>query len=219
MQGDFLTWFARIVVVCTTLPFHEFAHGWVAYKLGDDTAARQGRLTLNPISHIDPVGGLLIIFTGFGWARPVPVNPTQFDRKHSIRGGMAITAAAGPVANILLALIIMTVMKLLALVMAVTSFLPFNMFLILYRILIMMVATNISLAVFNLLPVPPLDGYSVFSYFLPEKLAYQIAQYRQIIFFALMLLCFSSVLSGPIGVLSNGIFWLLDKLTFFLGSV
>lgn len=216
MEQTMLRFFARLVVVCTTLPIHEFAHGWAANKLGDDTAARQGRLTLNPIMHIDIVGGLLILLTGFGWARPVPVNPSRFDRKHSMRAGMAITSAAGPIANILLALILMILQKLLG--MAILAGLIKNSAVgILYLILSMMVSINISLAVFNLLPIPPLDGYSIFSFFLPPKLAYQVSQHSQIIFVVVMLLCFSGILSRPIGYLSGLIWWVLDKMTFFLG--
>lgn len=216
MEQTLLRFFARLVVVCTTLPIHEFAHGWAANKLGDDTAARQGRLTLNPIMHIDIVGGLLILLTGFGWARPVPVNPSRFDRKHSMRAGMAITSAAGPIANILLALVLMILQKLLG--MAILAGLIKNSAVgILYLILSMMVSINISLAVFNLLPIPPLDGYSIFSFFLPPKLAYQVSQHSQMIFVVVMLLCFSGILSRPIGYLSGLIWWVLDKLTFFLG--
>lgn len=216
MEQTMLRFFARLVVVCTTLPIHEFAHGWAANKLGDDTAARQGRLTLNPIMHIDIVGGLLILLTGFGWARPVPVNPSRFDRKHSMRAGMAITSAAGPIANILLALVLMILQKLLG--MAILAGLIKNSAVgILYLILSMMVSINISLAVFNLLPIPPLDGYSIFSFFLPPKLAYQVSQHSQIIFVVVMLLCFSGILSRPIGYLSGLIWWVLDKMTFFLG--
>lgn len=212
-----LMFFARLVVVCTTLPIHEFAHGWMANRLGDDTAARQGRLNLNPITHIDPIGGLLILFTGFGWARPVPINPARFDRRHSMRAGMAMTAAAGPIANILLALVLMAVLKILLKLAIIFGFIYTGTFMIIRTILSLMISTNISLAVFNLLPVPPLDGYSVFSYFLPPKLTYQISQYSQIIFFALMLLCFTPILQTPISIVSGWIFWLLNKLTFFLG--
>lgn len=212
-----LMFFARLVVVCTTLPIHEFAHGWMANRLGDDTAARQGRLNLNPITHIDPIGGLLILFTGFGWARPVPINPARFDRRHSMRAGMAMTAAAGPIANILLALVLMAVLKILLKLALIFGFIYTGTFMIIRTILSLMISTNISLAVFNLLPVPPLDGYSVFSYFLPPKLTYQISQYSQIIFFALMLLCFTPILQTPISIVSGWIFWLLNKLTFFLG--
>lgn len=216
MEQTLLRFFARLVVVCTTLPIHEFAHGWAANKLGDDTAARQGRLTLNPIMHIDIVGGLLILLTGFGWARPVPVNPSRFDRKHSMRAGMAITSAAGPIANILLALVLMILQKLLGMAI-LAGFIKNSAVGILYLILSMMVSINISLAVFNLLPIPPLDGYSIFSFFLPPKLAYQVSQHSQIIFVVVMLLCFSGILSRPIGYLSGLIWWVLDKLTFFLG--
>lgn len=208
--------FARLIVLCTTMPIHEFAHGWVAYKLGDDTAASQGRLNLNPIAHIDPVGGLLILFTGFGWARPVPVDPRRFNSKHTVRGGMALTAAAGPVANILLALAVMILWKLTILLGVAAGFAYTPAFLTVSQIFQLMVLTNISLAVFNLLPVPPLDGYSVLSYFLPQKIAFKLSAHSQIIFVVLMLVCFSGILSTPISYATSWIFSLLNLLTSFL---
>ena len=92
---------ARIIIVILVLPLHELAHGFVAKKLGDDTAEEQGRLTLNPLAHIDPIGTLLLVLTGFGWAKPVPVNPNRFNRNHSLRAGMAMVSIAGPASNII----------------------------------------------------------------------------------------------------------------------
>lgn len=216
MQGLLLKLFARLIVVCTTLPIHEFAHGWVAYRLGDDTAMRQGRLNLNPIIHIDPMGGLLILLTGFGWARPVPIDPSRF-RKCSQKTGMALTAAAGPAANLLLALVLMTVAKLLILAGMAIGVTTKAAFLILIDILLLLVRTNIALAVFNLLPLPPLDGYSILSGFLPSRIAWKVMEHRQIIFIVVMVACFSGWLSAPIGYLSNGVYLLFHKMTSFLG--
>ena len=113
--------FARVVVLFTSMPVHEYAHGWMAHKLGDDTAYQQGRLDLNPLAHLDPLGTILLLFTGFGWARPVPVQPHRFNRKISMRAGVALTSLAGPAANLLLALIIMVVYKLFAVAVIATG--------------------------------------------------------------------------------------------------
>lgn len=214
-QSDLMQYFARLVVIFTTLPIHECAHGWMAHKLGDDTAARQGRLTLNPLAHIDPYGGILLFLTGFGWARPVPVNPYNFDRKRTVRGGMALTAAAGPLANILLALVLLALFKVLRI--GVYALHMGAMFVTLLNILSMMISINVSLAVFNLLPVPPLDGYNVASYFLPAHITEKLARNSQIIFLVLLLvLWFTPILNLPISIITGLIYRLLDAVTFFL---
>ena len=95
----------KALVLMLSLSVHECAHGYAAYKLGDDTAAAQGRLTLNPLAHLDPVGSLVFLMAGIGWARPVPINPTRFNRKYSMRTGIVLTSVAGPLSNLILAAI------------------------------------------------------------------------------------------------------------------
>jgi hypothetical protein len=95
----------RLFIIFMILPIHEFAHAWTAHKLGDDTAKYQGRLTLNPIAHLDPIGAICLLIGGFGWAKPVPIDPSRFSRKHSLRFGVAITALAGPVSNLIVAVV------------------------------------------------------------------------------------------------------------------
>jgi Zn-dependent protease len=136
-----------------SLCFHEFSHGYIAYKLGDQTAAKNGRLTLNPLAHLDPIGSLMILFVGFGWAKPVPVNPANFSNP---RIDMIKVAFAGPASNLILAFIAGTILRLTILI----TLLSHNNILIIFLQYFMWV--NIALAVFNMLPVAPLDGSQIF---------------------------------------------------------
>ncbi len=202
----------RAVALFTALPFHEFAHAYVATKLGDNTARYNGRLTLNPLAHLDPIGSIMILFVGFGFAKPVPVNPMAFKNR---RRDMAIVAAAGPISNILLATIVMAAMKIFGSVLSVAAIGEMYIFLILflqYSILI-----NLSLAVFNLIPFPPLDGSKILDMFVPgvwNKLLYQYGQYVQIIFLVIVV---SGLLSRPISFVTGILYTLIDNITFFLG--
>jgi len=135
-----------------SLCFHEFAHGYIAYRLGDHTAARNGRLTLNPLAHLDPIGSLMILFVGFGWAKPVPVNPVNFLNP---RVGMMKVAFAGPASNLLLAFSAGMLLRLIN-----NSGIMIDRALI--DIIIYFMYINIALAVFNMLPVAPLDGSQIF---------------------------------------------------------
>jgi Zn-dependent protease len=151
-----------------SLTVHEFAHAWSAWKLGDDTAAMQGRLTLNPAVHIDPIGTLLLPLLGipFGWAKPVPVNPARFRRDVNMTTGMMLTAVAGPLSNLLLA-IVSAVAYGLTLRWAPQA-LDNNPGL--SRFVIIVMVMNVSLAIFNMLPVPPLDGSRVVEGVLPYRM-------------------------------------------------
>jgi len=141
-----------------SLSFHEFAHAWMAYRLGDSTAARMGRLTLNPMSHLDPIGSLALLLMGFGWAKPVPVDPRYLENP---RQDMVKVAAAGPISNIILAIIAALVLRLLFDTNLLSNSIK-TFFIIFMQI-------NITLAVFNLLPVSPLDGSQILSPFLENK--------------------------------------------------
>ena len=143
-----------IPVLLFALVFHEFSHGWVAYKLGDPTAKHQGRLTLNPIAHLDPFGSLMILFVGFGWAKPVPVDSRYLANP---RVDMMKIAFAGPASNLLLALISGILIRITGYMGPLTS------------MLILFTQINISLAVFNIIPIPSLDGSQIFSGFMIRK--------------------------------------------------
>ena len=139
-------------ILVFSLCFHEFSHGYIAYRLGDNTAARNGRLTLNPMAHLDPIGSLMILFAGFGWAKPVPVNPINFSNP---RVDMMKVAFAGPASNLLLAFIA-------GLINRYASYNHFFNSAILENTLFFFIFINIALAVFNMLPVAPLDGSQIF---------------------------------------------------------
>ena len=186
----------RILVLTLSLSVHEYAHARVAYELGDDTAARQGRLTLNPATHIDPLGAIAFILAGFGWAKPVPVNPARFsrDKVKTMRSGMMRVAIAGPISNLIISFIANVIFQLIILIIKIIgnfSLLNNPIFDVIFAILNSFIYSNIFLAIFNMLPIPPLDGSRVLGAFLSDR-AYakymQFQRYSFIIMFALIFL-------------------------------
>ncbi|MDR1079821.1 MAG: site-2 protease family protein [Deltaproteobacteria bacterium] len=177
------------------LTVHEFSHGWVAWKLGDPTAKDQGRLTLNPIAHLDLMGTLCILFTRFiGWAKPVPVDPRRF--RDPVRG-MAIVAAAGPASNFLLALLFAVIIKTM-LFSGIFGLLPQSLARPVFIMMLMSFTLNLGLGLFNLLPFPPLDGFRVASVLLPLKWVWFCERYSFVFFMALVLLMLTGVIMAPI---------------------
>ena len=220
-QDDLMGFFVRLFIILMILPLHEYAHAWTAHKLGDDTAMYQGRLTLNPLVHIDPVGALCLLLGGFGWAKPVPIDPSRFTRKHSMRFGVAITALAGPVSNLIAGYIGMIIYRLFV---GSKYFLNYiadvangeslkNGPQLIATMLSVFVTVNIGLAVFNLLPVPPLDGSKIISYFTSPKVDRWFQQNQQVISIVFLILVVSPVLGKPISFISGKIFNLFWFLT------
>ena len=201
----------KALVLVTCLPIHEYAHAYVAYRLGDPTAKNQGRLTLNPLAHLDPLGAIAMLFAGFGWAKPVPINPYYFKNP---KAGMAISSLAGPISNILVAFVLMVAYKLM--LYSPLFSLGIGPVSTLAVVLVYMIQINLSLAVFNLLPIPPLDGSRLATYFLPQHIYFKVMQYERYIFFALMLVLVLGFLDTPISWLSGRLLQVLDSLTYFV---
>lgn len=197
---------AVVVVAFIASPIHECAHAFVAYKQGDPTAKNLGRLTLNPLKHIDPIGGLMILLLGFGYAKPVPINMNNFEHP---KRGMALSALAGPVSNLILAFLFMLISSILNIFLWNVSF-----WIYLYLFFYYCIIINLNLAVFNLLPIPPLDGSRIVNSVLPDRIYYKLMDYERIIQMLLFVLLFTGVLSYPLGLLNNliynGMEWLVN---------
>ncbi len=207
-----------IPCVLIALTVHEVAHGWMAYKLGDPTAHNLGRLTLNPLKHIDPLGTLCMIFFHFGWARPVPINTRYFKKP---RRDTALTAAAGPVSNFIMAFIGLLIRQILYAIFIshpATSQFSYNLQYAALTLFSYFHILNLSLGLFNLIPVPPLDGSRIFLVFLPAKYYFGIMKYERYIQFGLLLILWLGLLSRPlsfaVNLISNGMGFLIGLIPF-----
>ena len=185
----------NVPIALIALSVHEFSHGLVSSKLGDPTPRYEGRLTLNPLRHLDLVGTLLMILTGFGWAKPVHINPMYY--KDRVKG-MAITAAAGPLSNFVLAFLGMLVGVIIMVVMTALGA-PSGAVAWVQVITQIFTQMNLGFMVFNLIPFPPLDGFKIFGMFMPRNVYYTILQYEHYIMYALIVLCLLGVFSRIIG--------------------
>ena len=192
-----------IPVAMLALSVHETAHGYVAYKLGDPTARSMGRLSLNPLKRFDLFGFISFVLLGYGWAKPVPINPRYFKDP---KKGMAISAAAGPLSNLALA-IIFAILYGSSLKFLMTVSFPNETTLLMAEaflsLLYVGVSLNVSLMVFNLIPVPPFDGSRIFLSFLPPKYYWKIMQYERYIYMAFLILLVVGVFDKPISIARN----------------
>ena len=186
-----------------TLSAHEFAHGLVSYWLGDPTPKRDGRLSLNPLHHLDLVGTICMLVFRFGWAKPVKVNPQYYKNP---KQGMALTALAGPVMNLILAFLFLGIFVGLFHVTegSTEGMLGYLMLLAQYTAIM-----NIGLGVFNLIPIPPLDGSKVLGIFLPQRTYFQLMRYERYGGLLMIVLLYTGVLSRPLGILRDGLLELM----------
>ena len=197
--------FGYAVLILLILPVHELAHAYAAHLCGDDTAKWHGRLTLNPFKHLDVWGTAMMLTVGIGYAKPVPVNPRNF---RNYKRDMILVALAGPLSNLLMAVAAVAVFRVS--LFFVTDIVVLNA---LWLILIKVIASvNISLMVFNLLPIPPLDGSRLWSSLLSGKWAYSLEVNSRYITLGLFVLLITGVLDGPLSALRNGVLNLLFAL-------
>lgn len=185
---------SRAFVIFCCLPIHELAHGYTAYRLGDNTAKNHGRLSFNPLAQLNPVGTIMIFLFGIGYANPVPINPANFKNP---KKGMALTALAGPVSNLLMGFVF-AFFAYAAGAFAHSAAVHYVAMFLYYA-----ASINVTLAVFNLLPIPPLDGSRVFSIFLSDEQYFKIMRYERYIMIGFMVLLFTPLFDGLIGGLSS----------------
>ena len=194
--GTLVRWLQRFIVMFTAITVHEFAHGFVAYKLGDPTAKRAGRLTLNPLSHLDLLGALCMVLVGFGWAKPVPINPMYFRNR---KRDTALVSLAGPAANVALAFLSTIIYVPLTVLYFKTGYNGLLRFLV--GTLQSLVSLNIGFAVFNLIPFPPLDGSKILGIILPGDTYMQLLRYERFGFPILIILSLTGILSRLLNLL------------------
>ena len=187
-----ITFLYTLPALVLSLSIHEYAHAWVAYKLGDISQKIRGRLTLNPLAHIDPIGFIAIVLVGVGWGKPVTVDDRNF--KDS-RKGMMLTSLAGPASNLLLAILVTIILKLLMVFGVMNSIINSNTGNIILNMLLYVIQFNIVFGIFNLIPLPPLDGSKVLAYFLPQRargFMYTLERYS---FFIILIIYFTNLTS------------------------
>lgn len=201
--------------VLIAITFHEFAHGYVAYKLGDNTAKLEGRLSLNPLDHLDPIGTLMLLLAGFGWGKPVNVNPSNYTRKISMEKGEALVSLAGPLMNIILS-IIFAIIYFAIYKFANATFLSSTVGNVLMLLISATISINVGLGIFNLIPLPPLDGSKIIMPFLPYKAKQWFRNNEQISYIIFVVIWITGIagiiISPAINVVYTGIMKLVGNI-------
>lgn len=190
--------------VLLAITFHEFAHGYAAYKLGDNTAKNEGRLSLNPLEHLDPIGTLMLLLAGFGWGKPVHVNSTNYTRKISMEKGEAIVSFAGPLTNIVLAFLLALVYGAIIKFVGI-EFIFSTVGKVILQVLGATIAINIGLGIFNLIPLPPLDGSKIIMPFLPYNAKQWFRNNEQIFYIVFVVIWITGIASMIISPVISGI--------------
>jgi Zn-dependent protease len=209
-----------LIAILLSLSVHESAHGFVADKCGDPTAKNFGRITLNPIKHIDPFGFVCMMIAGFGWAKPVPVNSRNFNKP---RRDMALVALAGPVSNLLVATIFVAIWRftyfpLAQMILRYSAAGDTFMYMLassIRQFIIIMITMNVTLAIFNLIPVPPLDGSKILYTLLTPKVYYKIAPYEKYVYIVMIILLVTDIITPVISFISGHVVNVLLSLFFW----
>jgi len=212
-QDKLLSLVLTLPAVLIAITFHEFAHAYAADKLGDDTPRRQGRLNLNPLSHLDPIGSIMLVFAGFGWGKPVEINPRNFNRDRSMSASEAIVSFAGPLMNFVLAIVFAIVLGIT--LMLTNSYIQMSSYTmsivtssqliaIIIQILMICISTNLGLGIFNLIPLPPLDGSKILRNFLPYKAKEWMDTNYQILYIIFIVIWITPIASTIISPIISG---------------
>lgn len=212
-QNKLLSLVLTLPAVLIAITFHEFAHAYAADKLGDDTPRRQGRLNLNPLSHLDPIGSVMLVFAGFGWGKPVEINPRNFNRDRSMSASEAIVSFAGPLMNFVLAIVFAIILGVT--LVATNSYIQMSSYTmsiatssqvmaIIIQILMLCISVNLGLGIFNLIPLPPLDGSKILRNFLPYNAKEWMDRNYQILYIIFIVIWITPVASMIISPIISG---------------
>ena len=199
--GALLGLVLTLPAVLIAITFHEFAHAFAADKLGDDTPRRQGRLTLNPLAHLDPIGSIMLVFAGFGWGKPVEINPRNFNRTVSMTKGEAIVSIAGPIMNFIIAIVFSIIY--FSIMRFTPMFVLSQIGIIIITLIKITIMINVGLGVFNLIPLPPLDGSKVLNHFLPYNTREWFERYSQIFYMLFVVLWITGIAGELISPIIN----------------
>ena len=214
-NGSLLSTLFALPAVLVAITFHEYAHGWMADKLGDETPRMQGRLTLNPLAHLDPAGFILLLFAGFGWGKPVQIDTRNFNRNVSETKGETLVAIAGPVMNFILS-IVFAILLGVFLKFTSTDFLASSIGQVIFVLIQECIIINIGLGVFNLLPLPPLDGSKIFLNLFSYNARRWIIEHERFFYYAFLIIWITgiaSIIIAPIiSSLYNGLMFIIMKI-------